>query len=102
MNSLVDLPVDWSRATTSGSPPVRSISLRERSFSGAELSFDSMAGQVTPLWRCVFFSKRDFRVARSWVRWVGERVAFGGMWSDLFYWDEGDFSRRDFRRREAK
>src|SRR5688500_5801774 len=55
---------------TSGSPPVRSISPIDQSFSREASSFFWTADQTLPLWRAVFFSKRDFNVWRSCSRSV--------------------------------
>src|SRR5690606_4590033 len=54
-----------SDATTSGSPPVRSISLSDQIFSVLPSSFACTSSHLTPLWRDMFFSKRSFRVANN-------------------------------------
>src|ERR1700675_4217484 len=49
-------------ATTSGSPPVLSISLSDHSFSALASSFACTLAHSRPLWRFMFFSKRAFNV----------------------------------------
>src|ERR1700722_1919526 len=66
-------------ATTSGSPPVFSNSLRDQSFSGWDSSLAWIGGHVSSLWRWGCFSKRDFRVARSCLVCWEDRDFLGGM-----------------------
>src|SRR5579859_7306308 len=54
-------PVFLSWPTTSGSPPVLSISCRDNSFSVFASSFACTSAHSRPLWRCMFFSKRAFK-----------------------------------------
>src|SRR5882757_4573378 len=61
MNRLVFL--SWP--TTSGSPPVFSISLSDQSFSGFASSRACTLAHSRPLWRFMFFSKRVFNVSSS-------------------------------------
>src|SRR5215510_462834 len=58
-------PVFLSRPTTSGSPPVLSISLSNHSFSILASSFAWTLAHSRPLWRFVFFSKRTFNALSS-------------------------------------
>src|ERR1041384_3673026 len=53
-------PVFLSRPTTSGSPPVLSISLSDHSFSALSSSLAWTLAHSRPLWRSLFFSKRAF------------------------------------------
>src|SRR5580704_10767050 len=60
-------PVLLSRPTTSGSPPVLSISLSDHSFSVLAASFACTSANSRPLWRFMFFSKRAFNaLSSSW------------------------------------
>src|ERR1043165_6054083 len=61
-------PVFLSKPTTSGSPPVLSISLSDHSFLGSPSSFVCTLVQSRPLWRFMFFSKRAFSVVSSAAR----------------------------------
>src|SRR5215510_1788779 len=58
-------PVFLSLPTTSGSPPVRSISSSDHSFSVLASSFACTFAHSRPLWRFMFFSKRAFNVLSS-------------------------------------
>ena len=58
-------PVFFSRPTTSGAPPVLSISLSDHNFSGLASSFACTLAHSRPLCRRMFLSKRAFRVASS-------------------------------------
>src|SRR5712691_5552455 len=58
-------PVFLSRPTTSGSPPVLSISLSDHSFSVLASSFACTFAHSRPLWRSMFFSKRAFNALSS-------------------------------------
>src|SRR5580765_4192911 len=69
-------PVFLSRPTTSGSPPVRSISLRDHSFSVLASSFACTAAQSKPSWRFMFFSKRACNVLSSSSLCFFEMVSF--------------------------
>src|SRR5262249_30456625 len=53
-------PVFLSCPTTSGSPPVLSISLSDHSFSVLAFSFASILPHSRPLSRFMFFAKRAF------------------------------------------
>src|SRR5438270_6524800 len=61
-------PVFLSRPTTSGSPPVLSISLSDHSFSAFASSFACTLAHSIPLWRFTFFSKRAFNAPSSSLR----------------------------------
>src|SRR3990172_11299977 len=65
-------PVLESRPTTSGSPPVLSISLSDHSFSAFASSFACTLAHSRPLWRFIFFSKRDFNALSSSSRCPGD------------------------------
>src|SRR6185436_15937816 len=65
-------PVFLSRPITSGSPPVLSISLSDRSFSVLVSSFACTFGHSRPLWRFMFFSKRAFNSLSSSSRCPGD------------------------------
>src|ERR1700682_5656774 len=65
-------PVFLSWPTTSGSPPVLSISLSDHSFSALASSFACALGHSRPLWRFMFFSKRAFNAPRSSLRCSGD------------------------------
>src|SRR3989475_12961838 len=54
-------PVFLSRPTTSGSPPVLSISLSDHSFSAFTSSFACTLAHSRPLWRFLFFFKPAFK-----------------------------------------
>src|SRR2546429_6443062 len=53
-------PVFLSCPTTSGSPPVLSISLSDHSFSVLASSFACILAHSRPLWRFMFFFKKAF------------------------------------------
>src|SRR5205085_8513616 len=65
-------PVFVLGPTTSGSPPVRSISWSDHSFSGLASSFACILAQSRPVWRFMFFSKRVFKVPSSSSRCSGD------------------------------
>src|SRR5882724_4816219 len=58
-------PVFLSNPTTSGSPPVLSISLSDHSFSALASSFACTLSHSRPLWRFMFISKRAFNALSS-------------------------------------
>src|SRR6516225_3904067 len=58
-------PVFLSWSTTSGSPPVLSISLSDHNFSGLTSSFACTSAHSRPLWRFMCFSKRAFNALSS-------------------------------------
>src|SRR5215471_12440464 len=58
-------PVFLSCPTTSGSPPVLSISLSDHSFSALASSLAWTLAHSRPLWRFMFFSKRAFNAPSS-------------------------------------
>src|SRR5215813_2390258 len=58
-------PAFLSLRTTSGSPPVLSISLSDHSFSVFASSFACTLAHSRPLWRVMFFSKRAFNALSS-------------------------------------
>src|SRR5215470_8533868 len=62
-------PVFLSWPTTSGSPPVLSISLSDHSFSAVASSFACTLAHSRPLWRFMFFSKRAFIALKWLVHW---------------------------------
>src|ERR1700679_3629468 len=64
-------PVFLSRPTTSGSPPVLSISLRDHSFSVLASSLAWTSAHARPLWRFMFFSKRALSAPSSSLRFSG-------------------------------
>src|ERR1700693_1989057 len=66
-------PVLLSRPTTSGSPPVLSISLSDHSFSALASSFACTLSHSRPLWRFMFFSKRAFNALSSSSRCSGDK-----------------------------
>src|SRR5438132_1476078 len=66
-------PVFLSCPTTSGSPPVLSISLSDHSFSALASSFACTLSHSRPLWRFMFFSKRAFNALSSSSRRSGDR-----------------------------
>src|SRR6266571_8433855 len=65
-------PVFLSWPTTSGSPPVLSISLSDHSFSALASSFACTLAHSRPLWRFRFFSKRSFNALSSSSRCFGD------------------------------
>src|SRR6202040_2124660 len=69
MYSLVFL----SRPTTSGSPPVLSISLSDHSFSALTSSFACTLAHSRPLWRFMLSSKRAFSALSSSSRRCGDK-----------------------------
>src|SRR5258708_34108681 len=69
-------PVFLSWPTTSGSPPVISISFSDHSFSVFASSFACTFAHSRPLWRFIFFFKRAF-------------VSFGRFFS--FFWEDSFF-----------
>src|ERR1700676_5201618 len=62
-----------SRSTTSGSPPVLSISLSDHSFSALASSFACTLSHSRPLWRFMFLSKRAFNALSSSSRCSGDK-----------------------------
>src|SRR6266568_3346832 len=66
-------PVFLSWPTTSGSPPVLSISLSDHSFSALASSFACTLSHSRPLWRFMFFSKRAFNPLSSSSRRSGDK-----------------------------
>src|SRR2546423_11054459 len=66
-------PVFLSWPTTSGSPPVLSISLSDHSFSALASSFACTLAHSRPLWRFMFFSKRAFNALGSSSRCSGDK-----------------------------
>src|SRR6516165_9377070 len=66
-------PVFLSWPTTSGSPPVLSISLSDHSFSSLASSFAGTLAHSRPLWRFMFFSKRAFNALSSSLRCSGDK-----------------------------
>src|SRR4051812_47187611 len=69
-------PVFLSCPTTSGSPPVRSISWSDQSFSLFASSFACTLAHSTPLWRFRCFSKRAFNVLSRSLRCCGKNCFF--------------------------
>src|SRR6058998_3313499 len=69
-------PVLLSSPTTSGSPPVLSISLSDHSFSALASSFACTLVHSRPLWRFMFFSKRALNAPSISSRCFFERVTF--------------------------
>src|SRR6266576_7256998 len=69
-------PVFLSNPTTSGSPPVLSISLSDHSFSALASSFAFTLAHSRPLWRFIFFSKRAFNDLSSSSRCSGDNSFF--------------------------
>src|SRR6266508_3930036 len=65
-------PVFLSWPTTSGSPPVLSISLSDHSFSALASSFACTLAHSRPLWRFRFFSKRSLNALSSSSRCFGD------------------------------
>src|SRR5207244_2357618 len=66
-------PVFLSCPTTSGSPPVLSISLSDHSFSALASSFACTLSHARPLWRFMFFSKRALNSLSSSARCSGDK-----------------------------
>src|ERR1700736_1019654 len=66
-------PVLLSWPTTSGSPPVLSISLSEHSFSALASSFACTLSHSRLLWRFMSFSKRAFNALSSSLRCSGDK-----------------------------
>src|SRR5207253_1483079 len=66
-------PIFLSNPTTSGSPPVLSISLSDHSFSALASSFACTLSHSRPLWRFMFFSKRAFNALSSSSRRSGDK-----------------------------
>src|SRR2546429_1782850 len=66
-------PVFLSCPTTSGSPPVLSISLSDHSFSVLASSFACILAHSRPLWRFMFFSKRAFHALSSCSHCSGDK-----------------------------
>src|SRR2546421_318654 len=66
-------PVFLSTPTTSGSPPLLSISLSDHSFSLLASSFACTLAHSRPLWRFMFFSKRAFNALGSSSRCSGDK-----------------------------
>src|ERR1700682_1717821 len=66
-------PVFLSWPTTSGSPPVLSISLSDHSFSALASSFACTLSHSRPLWWFMFFSKRAFNALSSSARCSGDK-----------------------------
>src|SRR5438034_10162738 len=67
-------PVFLSNPTTSGSPPLLSISLSDHSFSVFASSFACTLAHSRPLWRLMFFSKRAFNALSSSLRCSGDNI----------------------------
>src|SRR5438034_4181269 len=65
-------PVFLLNPTTSGSPPVLSISLSDHSFAVLASSFACTLAHSRPLWRFMFFSKRAFNALSSSSRCFGD------------------------------
>src|SRR5438445_4833911 len=66
-------PVFLLCPTTSGSPPVLSISLSDHSFSVLASSFACTLAHSRPLWRFMFFSKWAFNAPSSSSRCSGDK-----------------------------
>src|SRR6266550_1927838 len=66
-------PVFLSWLTTSGSPPVLSISLSDHNFSALASSFACTLAHSRLLWRFMFFSKRAFNALSSSSRCSGDK-----------------------------
>src|SRR5258708_28294397 len=60
-------PVFLSWPTTSGSPPVLSISLSDHSFSVLASSLACTLAHSRPLWRFIFFFKKGFKPPRNFL-----------------------------------
>src|SRR5258708_4719994 len=69
-------PVFFSLPTTSGSPPVLSISLSDHSFSVLASSFACTFAHSRPLWRSMFFLKRAFNALSSCSRCSADNSFF--------------------------
>src|SRR5205809_7269081 len=65
--------VSLSNPTTSGSPPVLSISLSDHTFSALASSFACTLSHPRPLLRFMFFSKRAFNAPSSSLRCSGDK-----------------------------
>src|SRR6266404_1664438 len=65
-------PVFLSNPTTSGSPPVLSISLSDHSFLVLASSLACTLAHSRPLWRFMFFSKLAFNALSSSSRCSGD------------------------------
>src|SRR5260370_35650385 len=65
--------VFFSLPTTSGSPPVLSISLSDHSFSALASSFACTLSHSRPLWRFMFFSNRALNALSSSSRCSGDK-----------------------------
>src|SRR5918994_7686377 len=78
-------PVFLSCPTTSGSPPVLSISLSDRSFSVLASSFACTLAHSRPLWRFMFFSKRAFNALSSSSRCSGDNCFFDLVFFDIVF-----------------
>src|SRR6202171_6286946 len=66
-------PVFLSWPTTSGSPPVLSISLSDHSLSALASSSACTLAHSRPLWRFMFFSTRAFNALSSSSRCSGDK-----------------------------
>src|SRR5215469_4358675 len=66
-------PVFLSWPTTSGSPPVLSISLSDHSFSALASSFACTCAHSRSLWRFMFSPKRAFKALVSSFRCSGDK-----------------------------
>src|SRR5260221_10640452 len=69
-------PVFLSWPTTSGSPPVISISFSDHSFSVFASSFACTFAHSRPLWRFIFFFKRGFVSFRRFFLFFCENFFF--------------------------
>src|SRR2546425_2456667 len=69
-------PVFLSNPTTSGSPPVLSISLSDQSFSALASSFACTLAHSRPLWRFIFFFKKGFHALSSFLPCFCEKSFF--------------------------
>src|SRR5215813_10888164 len=89
-------PVFLSWPTTSGSPPVLSISRSDHSFSVFASSFACTFSHSRPLWRFVFFSKRAFTALSSSSRCSGDNSFLLPLTFFILYLlpDHAQFSRR--------
>src|SRR5882724_2865532 len=77
-------PVFLSNPTTSGSPPVLSISLSDHSFSVLTSSFACTFAHSRPLWRFMFFSKRASNALSRSSRCSGDKFFLLLLKSDAF------------------
>src|SRR5258707_5614222 len=76
-----------SNPTTSGSPPVLSISLSDHSFLVLASSFACTLAHSRPLWRVLFFSKKGFYFLGSFFpRFCGNFFFFVFIFFILFYY----------------